>query len=80
MNAPQSRKLLYHYYRITNYCDHLIRSDEELAHSIDYTLQNPVQTKLRLNWYDWPWSDCSEKIRQLLNQDHPAGGTLALQS
>jgi REP element-mobilizing transposase RayT len=48
------------------YYDHLIRSDEEYAHYIDYTLQNPVKAKLCSDWQDWPWSGCSEKIRSLM--------------
>ena len=59
------------------YYDRLIRSDEEMTHYIDYTLQNPLKAKLCKNWDDWPWSGCSEQIRQILTQEPPAGGTPA---
>jgi REP element-mobilizing transposase RayT len=52
-----------------DYYDHLVRSDEELAHYIEYTLENPVKAKLCKNWYEWKWSGCSEKIRRLLLSD-----------
>jgi REP element-mobilizing transposase RayT len=48
------------------YYDHLISSDEEYAHYIDYTLQNPVKAKLCSNWQQWPWSGCNKEVRRLL--------------
>ena len=59
------------------YYDRLIRSDEEFAHYIDYTLQNPLKAKLCRNWQDWPWGGCSEKVRQLLSSQSLAGETPA---
>jgi REP element-mobilizing transposase RayT len=49
------------------YYDRLIRSNEEFAHYIDYTLQNPVKAKLCATWPDWPWNGCSEKVKQSLS-------------
>ena len=48
------------------YYDHLIRSDQEYAHYINYTLQNPLKANLCTSWDLWPWSGCSDKIRQLM--------------
>ena len=48
------------------YYDHRIRSDEEFAHYVEYTLQNPVKVGLCKHWHEWRWSGCSEKIKSLL--------------
>jgi REP element-mobilizing transposase RayT len=48
------------------YHDHVIRSDEDFAHCIDYTLLNPVKARLCQHWQQWQWSGCSEKIWRLL--------------
>jgi len=36
------------------YYDRLIRSDEEFAHYIDYTLANPIKASLCEEWEQWP--------------------------
>ena len=61
------------------YYDRLIRSDNELAHYIHYTLQNPVKANLSEDWKEWAWSGCSEKVRRFLNGQPLAGGTPAPQ-
>jgi len=36
--------------------DHWIRDDEDLAHCINYTAQNPIKAGLCVHAADWPWS------------------------
>lgn len=50
------------------YYDHLIRSSEEFARLIIYTIENPVKAGLCKNWQDWPWTECSEIIKNRLTQ------------
>jgi len=49
-----------------DYYDRVIRSDEDFAHSVQYTLQNPVKAGLCKTWSDWPWCGCSETIWKML--------------
>jgi len=48
------------------YYDHLIVSDEEFAHFVHYTLNNPVKARFCKDWFEWRWTGCSEEIRGLL--------------
>jgi len=48
------------------YYDHLIRSDEEFGHCINYTLQNPVKAGLCTHWQQWPWTGCSDMIKSMM--------------
>lgn len=50
------------------YYDHLIRSDQQYAHYIHYTLQNPVKANLCSSWDLWPWNGCSNEIRELMTE------------
>jgi REP element-mobilizing transposase RayT len=36
--------------------DHVIRTDEELARTIQYVLNNPVEAGLAHSWEQWPWT------------------------
>ena len=36
--------------------DHVIRTDEELARTIEYVLNNPVVAGLVRFWEEWPWT------------------------
>jgi REP element-mobilizing transposase RayT len=48
------------------YCDHLIRSEEEFGLLIMYTIENPVKAGLCEKWDDWQWTGVSDEIRALL--------------
>jgi REP element-mobilizing transposase RayT len=50
------------------YYDHVIRSDEEFGHYVNYTLQNPVKAGLCNNWTQWPWSGCSQEIKMMMEE------------
>ena len=43
------------------YTDRIIRNEEDLAHYIDYTLNNPVKANLIRNWKEWPYSYLNKK-------------------
>jgi REP element-mobilizing transposase RayT len=53
------------------YYDHLIRSSEEFARLVIYTIENPVKAGLCKNWQEWPWTGCSRVLKPMLNS---AGG------
>jgi REP element-mobilizing transposase RayT len=38
------------------YCDHLVRDDEDFVRCIEYTINNPVKAGLCERWEDWPAS------------------------
>lgn len=51
------------------YYDHLVRSSEEFARLIIYTVENPVKAGLCKKWQDWKWTACSQVIRSALPGD-----------
>ena len=48
------------------YYDHCIRSSEEFYRIVQYTIQNPVKAGLCLEWQGWPWTICSDEVKELL--------------
>jgi REP element-mobilizing transposase RayT len=50
------------------YHDRLIRSQRQLEFTIRYILNNPVKAGFCKEFFQWPWSGCSEEIRPLLNR------------
>lgn len=46
------------------YYDHCIRNSEEFDRLVRYTLDNPVKAKLCKTWNEWPWTICSESIKE----------------
>jgi REP element-mobilizing transposase RayT len=46
------------------YYDHCIRNSEQFDRLVRYALQNPVKAKLCKTWVDWPWTICSESIKE----------------
>lgn len=52
----------------SEYYDHLIRDDADLAHAVAYILENPAKAGLR----DWPWvGSCDEAIEPALKGEQP---------
>ena len=56
------------------YYDHLIRSSEEFARLVIYTIENPVKAGLCKNWQDWPWTGSSKVLKPKLINNSLAGG------
>lgn len=61
------------------YYDHLVRSSEEFARLVSYTVENPVKAGLCKKWQDCKWTGCSGIISNLLRdslsqQSELAGG------
>jgi REP element-mobilizing transposase RayT len=52
----------------SEYYDHLIRSEDEFSHYVNYTIQNPVKAGLCHAWREWPWTGCSEMIEMLMTE------------
>jgi len=46
--------------------DHLIRSGDDLARAAWYILMNPVKAGLCQDWQEWPWTYCSQWLRERL--------------
>lgn len=48
------------------YYDHCVRSSEEFYRLVQYSIQNPVKARLCEEWNQWPWTICSDKIKEFL--------------
>jgi len=46
------------------YYDHCIRNSEEFDRLVRYALDNPVKANLCKTWNEWPWTICSESIKE----------------
>ncbi|PWT87523.1 MAG: hypothetical protein C5B54_12195 [Acidobacteria bacterium] len=68
--AHEANKILQTYGKFwqDEYYDHLIRNDDDFAHSIEYTLNNPVKAGFCKLWKEWLWSGCSQKVSDLLEE------------
>jgi len=48
------------------YYDHRIGSEGEFERTVHYVVENPVKAGLCEDWKDWPWTKCSEGIKDAL--------------
>ena len=71
--AHQANKLLKRKGRFWSkeYYDHLVRSSGEFGRLLIYILENQVKAGLCKEWDEWPWTACSDRIRDsLTKKDH----------